>query len=588
MMNLRASFPAALLAFAFLASARAQIDSASLQQRAAEASTATQQALQKCTRALQAVRAAIGDPENKVQGDCNDIENVLKGETFDAALGCVPIALDHLEYIAEDRRAATKSAITALRAELEAGSLALQRQEALQELATRMEYLAAMGSEDDASSALVDLAASVGKATRSAALPRAGIAELQQHLAKRRQANMERLAKDLLVQAKAELAQLQQDFASMRTEMSSQDAADRDRGFARFDEAARSITTALSRVPDKDQQAPQADLAKLATVADELYRKAYGAATLARMQENWATTADQFEGWRDEAVAITAQGYVDFDPPNVDVLASPRTVAMVARANAWLAFVGQDADCVRNQHVASVLAFTKSAIEQRDAAHQKLLPLAKVLVEGFAAIELSEDRIRGRLQTFADWDLPLALQNHPEQRGLTDRVHALLDAHDRKTLGDDKALATIREQAMTAAEGLWSRSQQWLPVQGGFDAPTAPLFVGKLMRLEGVWLRTSEFDAGRCDVAFDLAGHVFAASLTKGVAAAVKSMRTRLQLLPVDGLSTHEPCELLAIVGAATELSLLGAKGAADAMVVPARRLQIIGLRQGAVFVVAP
>ena len=71
---------------------------------------------------------------------------------------------------------------------------------------------------------------------------------------------------------------------------------------------------------------------------------------------------------------------------------------------------------------------------------------------------------------------------------------------------------------------------------------------------------------------------------TKGRAAA----RTRLGLAPTDGLDRDQPCELLAVIGDELDSKLLGPKGAEDALVVPARAVRILGLRQGAVFAVSP
>lgn len=577
----------ALLVTALASFVPAQIDAPGLHKRAAAAASAVQQAQQKCLQAVQAVRDAIGDPENKVQSDCTDMANVLNGGAFDGALGGLPIALEHLEYVAEERRAATRTAMLALREQLTAGSVALQRHEALQELASRLEYLDGFGADTDTSAALTDLAASAGKATRSRALPRAELAQLQQQLARRRQQNDERLGKELADQAKTELAQLQQDVASMRAEMTSPETETRDRGFSRFDEAARSIRTALARVPAKDRTPLADELARLTAPADATYQERYATATLQRAREAWEFTADQFAGWQEEAATITTQGYLDFEPPNVDVLVSPRTVALVGRVNAWVAFFGQDPDYVRNRSHTEVAAFGQSLQQLRDAAHQKLLPLAKTVVDGLGALEIADDRIRGRLQTLADWDLPIALQVHPELTGLRARIHAVLDAHDRKTLGDEKALATIREQALVAADGLWPRLCACLPVEGGFEPATSSLFVGRLMRLEGVWLRTDEFASAPGEIVFDLGGHVFVGQLPPRVQAEVKAARQRLQL-PGESLGADEPCELLAVVGPDAERTLLGPQGAQDALVVPARALTIVGVRQGALFTVAP
>ncbi|MBL8755804.1 MAG: hypothetical protein JNK15_21080, partial [Planctomycetes bacterium] len=306
-------------------------------------------------------------------------------------------------------------------------------------------------------------------------------------------------------------------------------------------------------------------------------------------RDNWLFTADQFEAWADEpVVAVTAQGYVDFDPAGVETLCQPRTGALVARANAWFAFAGQDPDYVRCRRTAEVAAFTQSLVEQQAKAHQKLLPVAQAVVDGFGSLEIADERVRGRLQNFADWDLPLLLQNHPAQHAMVDRVHDLLDAHDAKTLGAEAALRLRREQALTAADALWSRMQQWVPLQGGFEPVQAELFVGKLMRLEGVWLRSGEFDAPGHDFAFDLGGRTFVADLTTGLRDALRLARTRLQLGDPQRLAADEACELMAVVGAETEVKLLGGKGKDDALAVPARVVHVIGLRQGAVFAMRP
>ena len=565
----------------------AQVDAAVVERARTAAEAAVATALAQCTAGVTALQQALDDPNHKLQGSCQDISNALLGGNFDAALGSVPIALEHVrDYVAAERQDAVRKALLGLGEQLRTGSRAQQRFDALQELASRVEQLAGLGAADDATSLLVDLAATAVRVGRSDALPRAELARLQQQLARRRLDDGRRVADESLVRAKEELAQLRQAYAEIRGEIASADA--RDRGFARFDDAARNIATALARVPAADRQSLQQELDKLQAEVDASYRAACAAATAQRIRDTWEFTADQFAGWEEEAAEITAAGYVTFDPPTVDTLNLPRTIALLQRVHLWLAFVGQDADYLRNRDEPAVAAVTRSILDRRERAFAKLLPLARAVVDGMAAIEISDDTVRGRLQTLADWDLPLALQNHPEQAALVARVHALLDAHDRRTLGDDAASLRIREQASVAADALWSRYQQWLPVQGGFEPALAQLFVGKLMRLEAVWLRTAEFEHAPGQVVFDLGGQVFVGTLTPALAAAVTAAHTRLGHAPVGELDREQPCELLVVVGDEQTCRLLGPKGTEDAMVVPARALRILGLRQGAVFAVAP
>ncbi|MCU0865264.1 MAG: hypothetical protein MUC36_15890 [Planctomycetes bacterium] len=582
-------FPPVLLALLAPFPLPAQLDPAALQKKQEGPAAAVAEALQQCEAAVATLRQVLGDPNHKLHGSCDEIANVLKGGSFDAGLGVIPIALEHVrDYVAEERQADTRAALVELQSRLQRGSRALHQLEALQELGQRVQYLAELDAEADATSLLADLASSANRAGRTDALARAELAQLQQQLARRRTANEARQAATSLAQADTELAQLQQDWPSMRTAMSGSDSEERDRSLARFDEAARSIRTALARVPAAGRQPLQQRLAMMQSEADAHYRRAFAAATVERIRNSWEFTADEFAGWAEETAEITATGYLGFDPPSADKLGLPRTVALLQRTNLWFAFVEQDADYLRNRAEPAVQAYTQSIRELRQAAWQKLLPLARAVVSGLASVEILDDQVRGRLQTLADWDLPLALQNHPEQAALVARVHALLDAHDRRTLGDEAAVARIREQAMTAADSLWSRYQQWLPVQAGFEPTQGQLFTGMLMRLDGVWPRTTEFECAPGQLVFDLGGVVFRGTLEPAVAAAVSAARTRLGLAPTDGLDRDQPCELLAVIGDELDCKLLGPKGAEDAMVVPARAVRILGLRQGAVFAVSP
>ncbi len=577
-----------LFALALAGFAHAQVDTAALQRRRGEAEQAVQKALAACEGGLQALRSALGDPNNKLQGNCDDIGNVLKGQSFDPALGVIPIALGFVDdYVPEERRAATKQALSALQQQLAAGSRALQQFEALQELVARSEQLAAVGADDDATGLLADFSASAGRAGRSAALPREELAQLRQFLQNATTKALQKRGRERIAQAKLELQALREQLPELRQGLKQADAAERDRAFARADDAIRSIATLLAEAPVADGAPLQQELRPIASEVDAASVVAYGDATRKRLEETWNFTADSFAGWEAETGEVTAQGYVDFDPPSADKLGQPQTVQLVDRANQFLAFAGTDADAVRHAQHPLVAKFVQSIRDRRAEAQAKLLRNARAIVDGMPALDLADERAHSRVLAFADWELPLALQNHAEQAALVDRVHALLDQHTRKTLGD-RALPAIREQAATAADALWSRYLQWVPVQGGFAANQAPLFVGRTMRLENVWLRTEEFAVAAGELVFDLDGHVFVATMAPAVAAALAAQRTRLQLAPVERPSSDAPCDLVVVVGEPTEVRLLGPKGAEDAIVVPARRMQVLGLRQGPVFTMAP
>jgi len=583
-----APFLLSLLTLGFAAGLPAQLDVATFTKRRSAAETAVRQALADGATAVQAVREALADPNHKVQGTCDDVTNVLNGGSFEAGIGCVDVGMGFLDdYVAEELRPVVRTKLLALRDRLAAGSVALQRFESLTELAERGERLQAIGPDDDATGLLADLAASAARATRSAALERDELAQLQQYLQQQRQRQWARRGQELLAAAELTMAQLRTDWPELRTGLRAASRDDRDRAHARFDDAYGNVAPLLAEAPVSDAAKLWQELTTLRAEADAAHAQHYGAETKQRLAEAFAFTADSFTGWEDETGDITAPGYLDFDPPSVDRLGQNQTINLVERCNLFLAFAGTDADGMRDRTHPEVASFVASVVELRQKGHEKLLRTARVVVDGLAALEIQDERHRGRLVALADWDLPLALQNHPEQAALVGRIHTALDAHAKATLGD-AALATIRAQAMTAADSLWPRFQQWLPVHGGFAPAQASLFVGRTMRLDGVWMRTAEFDVAPGQVVFDLDGHVFVGTLTPGLVEAVRTARTRLQLAPIETLDAHAPCELLATIGEPTEVRLLGPKGRDDAIVVTARAVRLVGLRQEAVFAVAP
>jgi len=583
----RLSF-AFLLTLAIAGAPRAQLDTNLLAQRRGDSERALQEAITRSERSLQGLRTAVGDPNNKLQGNCDEVANCLKGSSFDAAIGTVGIAGGFVDdYVAEEHRAATRQALAALQQDLAAGGRALQQLEALQELIARNEQLAALGPDDDATGLLTDLGASAGRAGRAGALPRADLARVRQFLQQATTKALKKRGAERIAVAKQELQTLREALPELRQGIGHADSGERERAIARADDAIRSIATLLAEAPAADAAPIHRELQPIAAEVDVASNKTYGEATLKRLEHTWTFTADSFAGWDTEAVEVTTQGYVDFDPPNADRMGQPQTVQLVDRANQLLAFAGTDADAVRHAQNPGVAAFVQSIRKLRTEAQTKLLRNARVIADGMPARDLTDERAHSRVLACADWELPLALQNHAEQTALVDRVHALLDQHTRKKLGDG-ALAAIREQATTAADALWSRYLQWVPVHGGFAANQAELFVGRTMRLETVWLRTEEFALAAGEIAFDLDGHVFVATLAPSVLAAVTNQRTRLQLSPTTLPGSEASCDLVVVVGEPTEARLLGPKGADDALAVPARRIQVLGLRQGPVFTMAP
>lgn len=559
----------------------AQLD---LKQAAAKQQEAEQRVLaaqQAGTAAVAAVRKAIADPENKVQGDLDEVANKLGALEFEAALGATGLVPEHLDYLAEEVRPAVLGALETLRTELRAGLRSQQQAEALRELGERLAHLEQqIAEQQDVGITLLDLDASAAKASRSQALDRADLARLRQQLAKHRAKHAAATGVELLQRAKSDFAELDAALPGLREAMAGADAGARDSAFARCDEAVAGIRRSLAGLPAAD--AARQDLWRKLDAIDAAttarYREVTGPAVRERMLGLWDGFAHEFEGWEEEAGGANAVDYANLDGSNVGTFGLPRTAALVNRADVWLAFAGTDPEYRRTSNHPEVAALTAQVVEKRKKAIARLAAAAQALVDGAAATAIEEERVRDRWLVLADTDLRSVLHEDATMWPLVQKMHAAVDAYDQKALGD-KATARRLADALAAAEANWTRMLQLTPITQGFEPALAAVYDGRLVQLLQVRDRTAEFAAPGGDLVFDQGGVTFVAQFTLPVRAWLAAERARC------GASARgdEDYELLAVVGEETTAMLLGPAGNNDGLAVPCRRLSVVGLRQGPV-----
>jgi hypothetical protein len=353
---------------------------------------------------------------------------------------------------------------------------------------------------------------------------------------------------------------------------------ERDSAFAQFDQLQAGIAEALVQLPDSDAVAQelQSRLARFDATAREAYAKAYGGDVLQRVKDAFDWHQSEFEGWRDEAGAVTAEEYLKIDC-TTNSLAHPRNASLVNRSNAWLAFVGADAEFQRAAGDARLQSLRATVQKDRDVALERLLTVATGLVAEIEKAGLSDEVQRNRAAVLADWDLRLLLQEHPRQWELVARLHTLVDAFDRKALGDEAALAKLREEALKSVDSHWTRMQQSVPQMGGFVAEQAGKFAGRCVRLEQLRDHADEFVSGDFDLVFRIDGHAFAARHDPAVKAALAAAMARTKMHP----SPQTEHEILAIVGPEGTLTLPAADPKEPGVAVPCRHLTIVGIRTG-------
>lgn len=578
------AFAAALALVAALvapaAAARADgTDTATLKKSREAAGKRMTEATARAKAAAEDVRKAVGDPENRVARDTAEIDAKAANGEYETALGTLGITLDHLPGVPEETRGAAQAGLERLRTELQAAETARRADDALRELEERLAPLdEQVASSADLVSPLKDLDASVAKAELAQALSRAEVAALRGRLAGVRATFAARIAKEMAEKASADLAELEKTMPQLRTAFAGADAAARDSAHSIYSEAAGAIRYSLARVPESDDGAKQLRerLAKLDAERKEAYAKGYGETIHAMLKENFESFAHEFAEWEaEEAAPPTAAEYVNLDGSNLEAMRLPRTAAYVNRANPWLAYAGSNEEYRLAADHPKLKGLMEAISKGRAAALDRLHKAAEALVAEMAKTPIEDERVRNRFMVLADWDLRALLQDDPRQRDLVARLHEVVDAYDRKALGDEKALALVRTGAAEAAEANWTRMTR-VPAVSGFDALNSALFKGRLVSLENVHDFGASFKpGGDHDLVLSIDGNLFAARYDPAVKAAIAATlaRTKTALGPADEL------DIIVQVGDEGTLAL----DAPGARSVAVRKLVVVGIRTGPV-----
>ena len=557
--------------------ARGQGDPAPFRTKAEAATKRVAAAQTAAAEQVAATRKSVGDDENKVQGDLDDIANKVSGQDFAAGLGSIPIAESHLEYVPEAARPAFQKALAALRTVLEAGAQARAQMDALQLLADRLENLQTQVKDGaDLRSLLRDLEDTLNQARTAQALTQPEIAELRVMLAGHKTTSHKRRCDELREKVKADLAQIEAEYPAIQKALG--ERSERESAIARFDQMADTLRDGLLQLPagEPATQEMVARLARLEQPVRETFTKIQAVATGERLKGNLDFQAYQFENWKDESGAVSAEDYLKIDC-TVELLGYKKTAALIHLATPWFAFVAADAEYQRITPDPKFVALHASTQKDCAAALARMLEVAETLVAAIEKAGIEEQVARDRAAWLVDWDLRMVLQEHPKQWDLIARVQKLTDAFDRKTLGDAPAVAKWREEAAKSIDSHWARMTAALPLAGGFVGDQSGKFRHKFVRLQVGRNYADEFVPGDFDLVFRVDGELFAARYDPAVAAAVAAARARLQLAP----SAADEYEIVAKVGDEATLGLPAADGKAVAATLPCRKLQIVGVRLG-------
>ena len=586
MLRIFTSLFAAVLFCLFSATAQAAPpDTATLTKRVEESGKTMLAAIERAKVKTQAVRKAIVGEAGRISDDMTEIETKLASGDLGVCLGQWAITWDRVEQLPEEERPALRKAMQDLRIDLQAAFTAQSGQEALKELIDRLDPLkAALDNGEGMDSPLDNIADTLSRVELAGALPRAEIVALRIHLGSIRAAYSMRMAKEMLEKATMDFASLEAAMADIRKEFDG-NADMRSSAHAKFTDFQRSINDSLSRVPESDANAKKIreSLAKLTAEQVAAYVKTYGDMIHASVKENYEFTADQFADWDKEieTVAPTAADYINLEGSHYAVFHLPRTVAYVDRSNISIAHVAMQDDAQLCASHAKLREFSETIRKNRIIALDRVYKHADTLITELEKTPIEEDRVRDRFQLLADWDIRVALQEDPRQWPLIARLHKMIDAYDRKTLGEEKALAKTRHEAATTAEGHWTRMGQRVPAIGGFNATHSGLFKGKLVRVENLNDFSASFKPADHDLVLDIDGNYFAAKFDPALKKelAVQLGRVKMTLTPQDTMELHM------LVGDESTLEFLP-QGDAKSVTVSCRKMTVMGIRFGPVAII--
>ena len=567
---------AALLALLVATRAGAQGDPAPYRQKAEAASKRAAELQAKANEQIAATRKSIDDKDNKVQGDLDDVANKVLGQDFAAALGTIPIAESHVEYVPEAARPAFLAALAQLKKGLETGAQARAQQDALQLLGDRIEGLATQVKDGgDLVAPLRDLDDTVNQIKAAQALDARDLAALRIFLAGHKNKARQRQMEELRERTTAELATLEAEYPAIQKALG--ERSEREQAIARFEQGANSVLDAIARLPadDKATKDLRARVEKMDAPVRDAYSKLQAVATGERLKGTLDFQAYQFEGWEQETGGSTAEDYLKVDC-TLELLGCKRTANLIGQANSWLAAVAKDAEFQRITPDPKLQALLDKMRKDRDTALLRVVAVAEALVADIEKTGISEPAQRDRAAYLADWDLRMTLHEHPRQWDLIARVYKLTDAFDQKTLGND-AISKRREEAAKTVDSQWSRMVAALPIAGGFVGDQAGKFRDKFIQIQAGRNYADEFVAGEHDLVFRVDGELLAARLDPAVKAALAAARTRLALTP----APEDEYEIVALVGAEGTLGLPAPDGKGAGATLPCRTLKVVGVRLG-------
>ncbi|MBL8696293.1 MAG: hypothetical protein JNJ88_19510 [Planctomycetes bacterium] len=567
---------AALVAAAFAAAAPAQGDPAPYRQKAEAATKRMAEKQSAVMQQMVAARKSVGDDANKVQGDLDEAANKVSGTDFAAALGQIPIAESHVEYVPEGNREAFLAALKNLQKALEEAAQVRAQADALQLAGDRLESLkTTLQDGGDAASQLRDLDDTVNHLKGSQALTQKELSELRVYLAGHKNTSYTKRMDALREQAKLDAATLDAEYPAIQKSLS--EAAERDSAIARFDTMSNTVLESALLLPWEDAVAKdlRARIAKMAEPVRAAYSAASAVSIGERLKANLDFQADQFEGWKEETAAFTVDDYL-LPSSTVNLLGFPKTCAFIRLSMPWFAYVAMDPEYQHTTPDPKFAALQESLRKDADAAVAKLLAVAEPLVAEIEKVGFTEEGQRERAAYLASWDLRMALHEHKKQWDLIARVQKLVDAFDRKALGAEAAIAKMREEALKTTEAHWNRMWATVPIAGGFVGDQAGKFRDKQIRVEAGRNYSDEFVAGDFDMVFRMNGELFAAKLDPALKAGIEAQRTRLELKP----TPDDEYEIIATVGAEGALGLAGADGK-QAATLPCRMLRVFGVRLG-------
>lgn len=458
------------------------------------------------------------------------------------------LAEAELDGVEQAKKAPLVQAIAAVREQLKSAEMAAFKTNVERELANMFKTAeATLGARNTGIvKTLDDLEAKLNDPKTKEALGAAAVDAQLKQLATFRKVNTDKMRENDLAAATRDVEYVETQFPQWMKDLiegspnaKSGAAESMERRYAGFQQTIKEIPQG-----DPTLVALVARMNKMKTQVDAAFGNVMVAEVLDRLKRNWEIDSAEFADWEAETTVPSFQQLVKERSAATSKLGAPKTAAAAARARRFFESLATNNQAKPLAGQSPLKEFIGSIAKLRTDTEARLAANAEAILAEAEKTNLDKDG-RDRLEYFANDDLRLTLEGHPQLAAWQARAQAKIAAFDSAATAGAEAKSKEYEKRKAEAAARWPVLIADVDADEGFDPSKAADYKGKLIRIKNRNNRAGwDFGSeGGFDYAIDIDGKPVAGRFAPEVNAAIEEMRAATG---VDSLP-EEPYDVLAV-----------------------------------------